>query len=140
MARHRCLRRGARPAARPTLACFLSVAAAAALAAPASAATPKRPSYCSPSGDVCFGVLTTRSGIVLQIDTFARYFSRYRLCVRDPRRRATCRVLPIRKRGRIFGSVVRWRDAFPHRGAGVYRVTWSLGGNPLGPTLSFRVE
>jgi hypothetical protein len=64
---------------------------------------PGASSYCSPSGDLCYGVVRRRGAIVLRIDTIERYFARYTLCVRPPR----------------------------------YRVTWRLGGSPLGPSLAF---
>jgi hypothetical protein len=93
--------------------------------------------YCSPSGDVCFGIFRSR-GIVFRITTIERYFGRYRVCVRAPTGATRCRTLPIRRQGSVWGSSVRWPRIFGDHGPGVYRVTWSQGGTRLGPTLRFR--
>ena len=110
-------------------------------ASPASASTPQTlASYCSPSGDVCYGIVK-RSGVVrFQITTAARYFARYRLCVTPPGGRAACGSFPV-FRGRFgtwFGSV-RFRPTFPAPRRGVYRVSWRLGSTALGPALRLRV-
>jgi hypothetical protein len=119
------------------------VAAAAAFAAPQTpvAAPPRRVlrHYCSPSGDVCYGTAVRRGALYLEINTIERYFARYRLCVRPPTGTTTCRTFPIRRTGRIYGSAVRWYRTFPNRGPGIYRVTWRLGSQPLGPGLRFRL-
>ena len=123
------------------LALIALLAAGAAVApAGASAAAPARiAAYCSPSGDLCFGIMNRSGAVHLEIDTVARYFSRYRLCVRAPSGLTTCRSFPLRPRGALWGSSVRWYRNFPNGGPGVYRVTWKLGSNPLGPTLRFRL-
>src|SRR5262249_59192739 len=51
------------------------------LAAPAPAAETRVASYCSPSGDVCYGVFGRRRRVYLRITTAAGYFHRYTLCV-----------------------------------------------------------
>ena len=96
--------------------------------------------YCSPSGDLCYGIVRRDGAVFLEIDTFARYFSRYRLCVDGPRGGNVCRSFVIRRRGRLFGSRVRWHTSFRGEGAGTYRVRWRLGGEPLGPPLRFRLR
>ena len=94
-------------------------------------------SYCSPSGDLCYGIRRQRGAVVLRIDTFARYFGRYTLCVTSPRR-WVCGRFPIFRTGPTWSSTVRWQRQFPDDGQGRYRVSWRLGESPLGPSLSFR--
>ena len=95
-------------------------------------------SYCSPSGDVCFGS-TARSGAVrLQITTAARYFSRYTLCVRPPTGARRCGSFPMLRGGAgTWYSSVRLVKYWGDR-PGVYRVTWRIASGPLGPTLRVR--
>jgi hypothetical protein len=119
---------------------------AAILAAPASSAPrPKTiASYCSPSGDVCFGIVKRGATTRFEITTAARYFARYTLCVRPPGAGAAgklrCGSFPIfRGRASTWYGSVRFRPTFPAGPRGTYRVTWRLGGTPLGPTLRFRV-
>ena len=120
---------------------ILAVVLACAASANAAPATPAKrvAGYCSRSGDLCFGIFDNGGLISLRIDAFARYFPRYRLCVRPPRGAETCRSFPIRRSGSTYTSSVRWDRNFPNRGPGRYRATWRLGTNRLGPTLSFRV-
>lgn len=94
-------------------------------------------SYCSQTGDLCYGIRRERGAVVLRIDTFARYFDRYTLCVTSPRRRV-CGRFPVFDDGRFWSSTVRWHRQFPDDGPGRYRVSWRLGSTPLGPTLGFR--
>ena len=112
--------------------------AAAAAVAPAAASAPAASAYCSESGDLCFGIAHRRGDVVFRIDTFARYFGRYRLCVRPPGGPAACGAFPVFRNGRLWSSRIRWTRQYPDRGRGVYRVTWRLGRTPLGPTLTFR--
>jgi hypothetical protein len=95
-------------------------------------------SYCSPSGDLCYGIQKQRGVIRLRITTIERYFARYMLCVTPPTGRRACGSFPIFRSGRVWASTVRWNRQFPNAGAGRYRVQWRLGRGPLGPTLSFR--
>lgn len=95
-------------------------------------------SYCSPSGDLCYGIERRASTVVLRIDTVERYFARYTLCVRSPRGRNVCGRFPIFRGGRTWSSQVRWNRQFPNDGPGRYTVTWRLGGTALGPPLRFR--
>lgn len=94
--------------------------------------------YCSPSGDLCYGVARRGDAVVLRIDTVERYFGRYGLCVTPPRGRRACGTFPIFRSRRAWSSTVRWQRQFPDAGRGRYRVSWLLGGKPLGPALSFR--
>jgi hypothetical protein len=108
----------------------LAFLAAAALALPAP--------YCSPSGDVCYGVVRREGQIVLRIDTIERYFSRYTLCVTSPRGRRVCGSFPVFRNRMLWTSTVRWKRQFPNHGRGRYRVSWRLGSSALGPPLTFR--
>jgi hypothetical protein len=110
----------------------ISLLVAAVIAAPGAS------SYCSPSGDLCYGIVRRGDAVVLRIDTIERYFARYTLCVRSPRGRRVCGSFPIFRNDRVWTSAVRWRRQFPNDGPGRYAVTWRLGGGALGPALSFR--
>ena len=110
-------------------------AIALAFAAPAHASLP---SYCSPSGDVCFGVVVRGGTTRLQITTAARYFNRYTLCVTPPGRARSCGSFPMFRggAGTWYGSV-RLVPTFPVA-RGVHRVSWRQGSTRLGPVLRFR--
>jgi len=101
-------------------------------------------SYCSPSGDVCYGVFARGKVVLLRISTAAKYFSRYTLCVKGPGGGAAgyerCGSFPVfRQSGSTWGSTVRHARQYPVVGPGIYRVTWKLNGTRLGPTLRFRM-
>src|SRR5918992_5696831 len=115
---------------------FVLVCVAATFCASATAAP--EATYCSPSGDVCYGITNKRGVIRLHLGLAARYFARYRICVRPPRGATTCRSFPVKKTGAAYGGAVRWQRNFPSRGPGVYRVRWRLGTQALGPALTFR--
>jgi hypothetical protein len=100
--------------------------------------------YCSPSGDVCYGIVDRGGDIRLELTTAARYFGRYILCVKPPGGGAAglrrCGSFPVfRAGGGTWASSVRLRRQFPASQAGVYRVTWRLDTQPLGPTLRVRL-
>ena len=123
---------------------FASVVSAS-VAAPASQRATTLASYCSPSGDVCYGVLR-RSGVLrAEITTAAHYFSRYTLCVKPPGSGGAglrrCGSFPVFRQGAgTWGSSVRLKRQFPLVERGICRVTWKLGSHPLGPTLRFRLR
>jgi hypothetical protein len=95
--------------------------------------------YCSPSGDVCFGAFK-RSGVVrLQITTAARYFPRYTLCVTPPAGPRRCGSFPILRGAAGSGYGTVRLSTFGATGAGTYRAQWRIGSGPLGPTLRVRV-
>jgi hypothetical protein len=104
-------------------------------------------SYCSASGDVCYGVFNRGGKVYLRITTAARYFARYRLCVRllpagapGAEHAQRCGSFPVfRRGGGTWGSSVNYARQYPITSAGRYRVTWRLGANPLGPPLHFRL-
>lgn len=125
-----------------------------AVSAATTAAAPNRPastsrtvaSYCSPSGDVCFGVFSRSRKIYLQITTAARYFSRYNLCVRllppgnGAEHALRCGSFPVfRQGGSTWGSTVNYARQYPITNPGRYRVRWRQGSAPLGPPLYFRL-
>jgi hypothetical protein len=122
-----------------TLAALLSAAACAATAAPAPPPRKTVASHCSPSGDICYGVVNRSGAVHFELTTPVRYFLRYRLCVRPPTGAARCRTFAMRPARNTWGSVVRFARNFRYAGPGVYRATWRLGANPLGPTLRFRL-
>ena len=120
-----------------------------ALAATASTAAPGSKtiaSYCSPSGDVCYGVFNRSGKVDLRITTAARYFKRYTLCVRllpvgtDGSHLQRCGSFPVfRQGGSTWGSSIDYARQYPIKDPGRYRVTWKLGSGPLGPPLYFRL-
>ena len=123
---------------------LVSSLALLAFASTAAAHEPKSylASYCSQTGDLCYGITRqVRSDrIVFQITTQARYFAGYRICVKAPTGSVKCRNFPLnRQTPPTYGNHVYWRRYFGDRGPGVYRVTWkNQQGMRLGPTLSFR--
>jgi hypothetical protein len=103
-------------------------------------------SYCSPSGDVCYGILKRNGKVSLEITTAARYFNRYTLCVRRLPPRSTpayaqrCGSFPVfRQSGSTWGSRVNYARQYPLTFAGSYRVTWKLAGSALGPALRLKL-
>lgn len=122
-----------------------ALSCSAAVAAPASVGVTIA-SYCSPSGDVCYGIFNRGGKVVLRITTAARYFGRYKLCVRllppgtDAAHARRCGSFPVFRQGRsTWGSSVNYARQYPIKRAGRYRVTWSLASGPLGPPLIFRL-
>ena len=112
----------------------LAVAALGAVAAsPAAAAS----SYCSPSGDLCYGA--SRAPVKLTITLAAKYFDRYRLCVTGPGGARDCKRFRVSPAARgTWAGRVRWSRHFPNRGHGTYRARWFNAGRALGPRVTFR--
>jgi hypothetical protein len=112
-----------------------------------TAAGPKTiASYCSPSGDVCYGIFKRTGKVSLEITTAARYFNRYTLCVRRLPPRSTpayaqrCGSFPVfRQSGSTWGSRVNYARQYPLTLAGTYSVTWKIAGSALGPALRFKL-
>jgi hypothetical protein len=135
-----------RPAA-IALALVTVVLATAAAGAGQTSARPKPiASYCSTSGDVCYGIFKRSGKLFLEITTAARYFNRYILCVRRLPPRSTpayaqrCRSFPVvRQGGSTWGSRVNYARQYPLHFASTYRATWRLAGSALGPALKFRL-
>lgn len=124
-------------------------------------------SYCSSSGDICYGIFNRNRRIFLKITTAARYFRRYTLCVTrlprgpNPEHAQRCGWFPLlRQSESTWGSSVEYARQYVGVGplgrpltplAGRYQVTWrqvcrrcapserrhSAGGKPLGPSLYF---
>ena len=125
---------------------LLALAAATAGGGQTSAGPKPIASYCSTSGDVCYGIFKRSGKLSLEITTAARYFNRYTLCVRRLPPRSTpayaqrCRSFPVvRQGGSTWGSHVNYARRFPLMFAGTYRATWRLAGSALGPALKFRL-
>jgi hypothetical protein len=129
------------------LVAVLSTASTAAAARPRVAGAKTIASFCSSSGDVCYGVFNASGKVTLRITTAARYFGRYTLCVRllppqsDAAHTRRCGSYPVfRQGGSTWGSTIRYARQFPVQRPGRYRVTWSLpSSGPLGPPLYFRL-
>jgi hypothetical protein len=121
------------------LALLGGLAAALVAAVPGTAAEHGRvKSYCSPSGDVCYGILKNDALVYrFRLTLAAKYFSRYRICVLPLGQTATCRSFPVRKTGAGWGGTVIWQRHYPVRGPRGYRVTWRQGERRLGPSLTF---
>lgn len=96
--------------------------------------------YCSKSGDLCQSVRKTDGVRKLRILLAAKYFSTYRLCVRNSEERV-CQRFRIRKRANgTFGSSVRWRRHPAFGGSGAHTVSWWIGGDRIGRKLGFHVK
>ena len=108
-----------------------------AFAAPAAA----RSSYCSPSGDFCYGLSDERDPKI-SLNMAARYFPKARICITPPDgAERTCKTYKVKDLGPIFGVRVRWSAKFPNHGPGKYRVKFYSAGSTsegLGPSVSFR--
>jgi hypothetical protein len=102
--------------------------------------------FCSPSGDVCYGVFARAGKVYLRITTAARYFGRYTLCVQllpagsDTAHRRRCGSFPVfREVASTYASSVNYAKQYPVKVRGRYRVSWKSGGTALGPSLFFRL-
>jgi len=115
------------------------VAALVGVAPGAAADRARVKSYCSPSGDVCYGIFRNASGTsyTFRLTLAAKYFPRYQVCVRPGGQIRTCKSFPVRKTGSSWGGTVVWQRNFPVRGPRGYRVTWRRHGHRLGPSLTF---
>ena len=116
----------------------------AALAAALIASVPAQASHharvkscCSPSGDVCYGIFRSGSFYSFRLTLAAKYFQRYRVCVRPLGEQAKCKSFPVKKTGASWGGTVVWNRNYPVRGPRGYRVTWRQGATRLGPPLTF---
>lgn len=117
--------------------CLAAVACASATAAPSG----RIASYCSASGDSCYGIFKDRGDVIrFQLTLAAKYYNRYRICVKPPpgrRGATTCRSFPVKKMGPVYGGAVIWDRNFPRSGPrGRYRVTWKPGVQAVGPGVS----
>lgn len=129
----------------PVLLVVLGIATSSAAGSP-TARSKTIATYCSSSGDVCYGIFNRSGKVYLQITTAARYFKRYNLCVRllppgtDGSHAQRCGFFPVfRQGGSTWGSSVNYARQYPVTDPGRYRVSWKLGSGPLGPPLYFRL-
>jgi hypothetical protein len=118
---------------RTTLPLLLILLGALALPAPAAA----RSSYCSASGDVCYG-LSSGSDPKISLGLAAKYFDKARICVSPPSGNRTCGTFAVKRYGSIYGVRVRWSSKFPNKGKGTYKVKFYNGADSLGPAVSFK--
>ena len=103
-------------------------------------------SYCSPSGDVCYGVFKRDGHVSLEISTAARYFGRYTLCVKRIKpagggaaNAQRCGSFPVFRQGHgTYGSRINYAKQYPIKTRGTYRVTWKAP-VALGPSLQFKL-
>jgi len=115
-----------------------ALAAALIASVPAQASHHARvKSYCSPSGDVCYGIFRSGSVYSFRLTLAAKYFQRYRVCVRPLGEQGKCKSFPVKKTGAGWGGTVFWNRNYPVRGPRGYRVTWRQGTTRLGPPLTF---
>ena len=113
---------------------LLAVVFGAAVLAPAAAA---KVSYCSPTGDYCTSARKVSGVRYLRISSFA-FTGRVSICVRARKGGPVCHSFRLRKAGAGTYSInIRWRRYYPNRGPGTYRVSFFLGTQQLGPTLTF---
>jgi hypothetical protein len=124
----------------------LTTATSSVAASPTAPRSKTIASYCSSSGDVCYGIFNRSGKVYLRITTAARYFKRYNLCVRllppgtDGSHAQRCGSFPVfRQGGSTWGSSVNYARQYPVTDPGRYRVSWKLGSGPLGPPLRFRL-
>ena len=113
---------------------LVAVVVGAAALAPTAAA---KVGFCSPTGDFCTSAAKVSGVRYLRITTFA-FTGRVRICVRAPKGGPVCHPFRLTSSGsgtRAFN--IRWRLHYPDRGPGTYRVSFFLGTQQLGPTLSF---
>jgi hypothetical protein len=103
----------------PVLILVLTTATSSAAASPATRSKTIA-SYCSSSGDVCYGIFNRSGKVYLRITTAARYFKRYKLCVRllppgsDGSHAQRCGSFPVfRQGGSTWGSSVNYARQYP---------------------------
>jgi hypothetical protein len=117
---------------------LLALAAALVAVAPGTAGEQTRvKSYCSKTGDLCYGIFKVSGQYRFQLTLAAKYFSRYRICVTPLGQKATCKSFPVKKTGAAWGGKVVWQRNYPVRGPRGYRVSWRQGTHRLGPALTF---
>lgn len=110
------------------------------LAVPLGAGAHHRPiTVCSQTGDICQSTARVDGVRSLRVTLFARFFTRFRLCVKGPSS-TTCKDFRVHETpGGLFASRVNWANHFPDEGSGAYTVKWlSLpGAVRVGSVLGF---
>jgi len=94
------------------------------------------PSYCSESGDVCYGISHAGGAWSFKLTLDSKYFPSYGICVRPAGKAKKCKWFAVKQTGANWGGKVYWSQHFP-RAPGRYRVTWRQGASRLGPPLDF---
>ncbi len=90
--------------------------------------------------DLCQSVKKLDGVRRLGITLAAKYFKRYRVCVKPPGDiPPACQRFRIRRQGLSFRSSIRWRRHFGDFGSGPYLVTWRHRGSRIGHRLGFHV-
>lgn len=96
-------------------------------------------SYCSPSGDVCTSALKQDGVRYLELRTFS-FRGEVKICATAPGRTERCVTKTLRTRTKgLYAVRTRWSRSFDRRPSGLHRVRFVVGGETLGPRLSFRV-
>jgi len=108
---------------RPALALAIAIAPLSVLAAPASAAQSAPAgwvpvaSYCSPSGDVCFGIRRKGDRIKLRLDSFVD-FGAVSFCVKKAgSQHRVCRTRSLKPGDHdLYSASILWNRQFPTAG------------------------
>jgi hypothetical protein len=110
---------------------------------PSRVNTPLAGSFCSVTGDVCYGAYGNYGRPAspdLVLDLKDMFFKRFTICVTGPRHLRSCRHFKVHRQGAGgYGSRVRWSRHFPHDGRGIYHARWLWNRSPLGPPISFPI-
>lgn len=116
----------------------VGLVAAPLAAAPASATTPQVragwtvvTSYCSPSGDICYGILRKGETVRFRLTAFGGYFKTVDFCVKKAGSRAwVCRERPLKQgKNDIYVAKIRWQGNYPTNGD-AKRVVRFMKGSP----------
>lgn len=108
-------------------------ALAAGVTAPAA---PAATSWCSESGDTCYGTFKRDGKRYVSVTYAAQYKTKGRLCVKAPNGKRDCVTRKLR-RGKFdtWSLTLRWSTNFPGRGPGVYTLQ-----SPSPDPITFRVR
>lgn len=110
--------------------------------APATATTPQVlagwttiASYCSPSGDICYGIREKNDKIQFRLSAFAKYFDTVDFCVKKRHTRNwVCNERDLKRSGPTYLAKIRWQGNYP-TGGDAKRVVRFMKGSPK---LSFQ--
>jgi hypothetical protein len=94
--------------------------------------------WCAQGGEWCLNAYRREGhGRVFWLYHDGEHPLRFRICVRAPSGHRDCRKYRAAAEMGTTTLWVRWRDHFPHRGAGAYTVVWRAGGQRIGKKLGF---
>lgn len=115
---------------------LLVLLAAALTLGVAAPAAPAATSWCSESGDQCWGTFKRDGKRYVSVTYAARYKTSEKLCVKAPTGDRDCVTRKL-KRGKFdtWALTLRWSTNFPNRGKGTYELE-SPGPEPI----TFRVR